>query len=48
MNFFMAERGGFEPPKAFDGFTGLANQRTRPLCDLSKAIIDTELLKHFS
>ena len=31
----LAERGGFEPPKGFDTFTGLANQRTRPLCDLS-------------
>ena len=36
MNFFVAERGGFEPPKGFKTLTGLANQRTRPLCDLSK------------
>jgi hypothetical protein len=34
-SYILAERGGFEPPKGFDSFTGLANQRTRPLCDLS-------------
>jgi hypothetical protein len=32
---FVAEGEGFEPSKGFDSFTGLANQRTRPLCDPS-------------
>ncbi len=32
----MAERGGFEPPIPFKGYTGLANQRLQPLGHLSK------------
>ena len=36
----LAEREGFEPSKGFKALTGLANQRTRPLCDLS--VIDTD------
>lgn len=31
----VAERTGFEPAEGFDSFTGLANQRIRPLCHLS-------------
>ena len=31
----MAERGGFEPPIPFKGYTGLANQRLQPLGHLS-------------
>src|SRR5687768_9338525 len=31
----LAERGGFEPPKQVSPLSGLANRRTRPLCDLS-------------
>ena len=33
----MAERGGFEPPIPFKGYTGLANQRLQPLGHLSTA-----------
>jgi hypothetical protein len=36
----MAEREGFEPSDGFDSITGLANQRTRPLCDLSIRIFN--------
>src|SRR6478609_5438751 len=35
----MAERGGFEPPIPFKGYTGLANQRLQPLGHLSSAPI---------
>ena len=31
----MAEREGFEPSKQVTPLNGLANRRTRPLCDLS-------------
>ena len=31
----LAERGGFEPPIPFKGYTGLANQRLQPLGHLS-------------
>ena len=31
----VAERTGFEPVEPLSGFTGLANQRNRPLCHLS-------------
>ena len=31
----MAEREGFEPSKEVTPLSGLANRRTRPLCDLS-------------
>jgi hypothetical protein len=31
----MAEREGFEPSEEETPFNGLANRRTRPLCDLS-------------
>jgi hypothetical protein len=34
----MAERGGFEPPIPFKGYTGLANQRLQPLGHLSNQI----------
>src|SRR6478735_919172 len=37
----MAERGGFEPPIPFKGYTGLANQRLQPLGHLSSAPIVT-------
>ena len=33
----MAEREGFEPSEEETPFNGLANRRTRPLCDLSEA-----------
>ena len=33
----MAEREGFEPSKQVTPLTGLANRRTRPLCDLSSS-----------
>ena len=32
----MAEREGFEPSEEEIPFNGLANRRTRPLCDLSE------------
>jgi hypothetical protein len=32
----MAERTGFEPAEGFNSFTGLANQRLKPLSHLSK------------
>jgi hypothetical protein len=31
----VAEREGFEPSEEETPFNGLANRRTRPLCDLS-------------
>ncbi len=31
----VAEREGFEPSEEETPFSGLANRRTRPLCDLS-------------
>jgi hypothetical protein len=31
----MAEREGFEPSEQVTPLSGLANRRTRPLCDLS-------------
>ena len=31
----LAEREGFEPSEEETPFNGLANRRTRPLCDLS-------------
>ena len=33
----LAERGGFEPPEQVTPLSGLANRRTRPLCDLSNS-----------
>ncbi len=33
----LAEREGFEPSEEETPFNGLANRRTRPLCDLSVA-----------
>jgi hypothetical protein len=32
----VAEREGFEPSEEETPFNGLANRRTRPLCDLSE------------
>ena len=32
----LAEREGFEPSEEETPFNGLANRRTRPLCDLSE------------
>jgi hypothetical protein len=32
---WLAEREGFEPSEEEIPFNGLANRRTRPLCDLS-------------
>ena len=37
----MAEREGFEPSEEETPFNGLANRRTRPLCDLSEAADDS-------
>src|SRR5688572_33240070 len=33
----LAEREGFEPSKQVTPLSGLANRRTRPLCDLSQS-----------
>ncbi len=35
-NWSLAEREGFEPSKQVAPLSGLANRRTRPLCDLSQ------------
>src|SRR6185436_13655627 len=34
----MAEREGFEPSEQVTPLSGLANRRTRPLCDLSNLV----------
>ena len=39
----MAEREGFEPSEEETPFNGLANRRTRPLCDLSSAAADDSM-----
>ena len=36
----MAEREGFEPSEQVTPLNGLANRRTRPLCDLSTGPAD--------
>ena len=39
----MAEREGFEPSEEETPFNGLANRRTRPLCDLSESGADDSI-----
>ena len=39
----LAEREGFEPSEEETPFNGLANRRTRPLCDLSQAAADDSM-----
>jgi hypothetical protein len=39
----VAEREGFEPSEEETPFNGLANRRTRPLCDLSASGADDSM-----
>jgi hypothetical protein len=39
----LAEREGFEPSEEETPFNGLANRRTRPLCDLSETGADDSI-----
>lgn len=43
VRFVVAEREGFEPSEEETPFNGLANRRTRPLCDLSVIAADDSM-----